>query len=270
MNIYIRDEYGTAAYKTVELDELLAGVPVQHREVQGHESAAFRALFPVLSILSGGVESGFNHVKPETFQPRLLHIRKTGKTLAVMQVELKTASLNSGDVFLIDLGKLILQWNGSGSAPGERSSAATIARALDAERKGLATVRVVEETDDDAEVWAALGGKGPIAPAEAPVAAAPHEKRLLRVSDASGKLEISEVARGAAVKRDLCKSEDVFILDLGHEVYAWVGSKTSAQEKAKGLDFAAEFLKKEGRPAHTAIAKIFEGNEPEVFEAALH
>merc|ERR1712080_536976 len=34
-----QDEYATAAYKTVELDTLLDDRPIQHREVQGHESS---------------------------------------------------------------------------------------------------------------------------------------------------------------------------------------------------------------------------------------
>ena len=57
------DEQGTAAYKTVELDDLLDGAAVQHREVMMHESQEFNALFKRINYLKGGVASGFNHVE---------------------------------------------------------------------------------------------------------------------------------------------------------------------------------------------------------------
>ncbi|VDP55120.1 unnamed protein product [Schistosoma mattheei] len=39
------DEYGTAAYKTVELDTFLDDKAVQHREVDGFESDLFKTYF---------------------------------------------------------------------------------------------------------------------------------------------------------------------------------------------------------------------------------
>ena len=40
-----KDEYGTAAYKTCELDSFMDDAAVQHREVQNHESALFKDYF---------------------------------------------------------------------------------------------------------------------------------------------------------------------------------------------------------------------------------
>jgi gelsolin len=52
-----QDEAGTAAYKTVELDDFLGGAPVQYREVEGNESQAFLKLFKEMKILAGSVLS---------------------------------------------------------------------------------------------------------------------------------------------------------------------------------------------------------------------
>lgn len=42
------------------------------------------------------------------------------------------------------------------------------------------------------------------------------------VSDASGSLQITEVAKGKLAK-DMLKSEDVFIVDAGSELFVWIG-----------------------------------------------
>ena len=56
-------------YKTIELDTYLKDVPVQHREVQGHESPLFLSYFPNgIRILEGGVASGFHHVSPTEYK----------------------------------------------------------------------------------------------------------------------------------------------------------------------------------------------------------
>lgn len=107
-----QDEAGTAAYKTVELDDRLDGVPVQHREVQSNESDLFLSYFPnhTIEILKGGIESGFNHVEAKKYQPRLLHVKGTRQNIRVSQVALACKSLNSGDAFILDLGLEIIQW----------------------------------------------------------------------------------------------------------------------------------------------------------------
>jgi hypothetical protein len=65
----MQDEAGTAVYKTIELDTYLKDVPVQHREVQGHESPLFLSYFPSgVRILEGGVATGFQHVSPTEYK----------------------------------------------------------------------------------------------------------------------------------------------------------------------------------------------------------
>ena len=112
-----QDEMGTAAYKTVELDDLLDGVPIQHREVMMHESAQFKGLFKAVSYLKGGVASAFNHVEPNAYISKLLHVKKVGKTTSIIEVPCKRDSLNEGDAFVLDTGATIYVWAGSGCSP---------------------------------------------------------------------------------------------------------------------------------------------------------
>jgi len=269
-----QDEAGTAAYKTVELDDKLGGAPIQHREVQGHESDLFLSYFKnEIKLLSGGMESGFKIVKPEEYKPRLLHL-KGKKKIRVTQVDLDRASLNSGDTFILDNGLTIYQWNGKKSGPQEKQKGAQLSRALVDERKGKAKVVVLEDGDKEEGFWKVLGGFGAVKSAEEGGDDAEAEKggvkTLFHLSDATGKMVFKQVATGSACKKDLLISEDVFILDTGAEVFAWIGKGASHDEKAKALSYAQDYLTNFNRPAYLPISRILEGSENSMFFAALN
>jgi len=268
-----QDEAGTAAIKTVELDDSLGQVPVQHREVDGHESPQFLSYFKDkggIRILQGGIESGFNRVKPTEYQPRLLHI-KGRRQVRVMQVPMSSSSLNSGDVFVLDGGMKLWAWQGAKCSGQERIKAASLMNAIDNERGGKPVKFHIAEDDKDdeeevKEFWKLLGGKGEIRAADDldDKWEEGHQPELWRVSDASGQLKMNKEAEGIIVKAKL-DTNDVFILDVGNEIFVWVGKKANANERKNAMGMAQRYLKEKGLPNWLPLTRILEGGENETF-----
>jgi gelsolin len=119
-----QDEYGTAAYKMVELDEVIGGTAIQHREVEGKESKKFVKLFgkdneddvngTVLTYWQGGVASGFRHVEPTEEKPILFRIKgSSSSTMSLTQLPVKKSSLTGGDSFVLKVSEeKVWLWNG--------------------------------------------------------------------------------------------------------------------------------------------------------------
>jgi gelsolin len=242
-----QDEAGTAAYKTVELDDYLGGLPVQYREVQGFESERFLSLFPKIVIQHGGIDSGFKHVEAEKYRHRLLHIKGTIKQTVVREVPLNHASLNSGDVFILDEGMTLYQFQGKGASGGEKSKAAQIARGIDDERGSKVQIHVLEEDGEDKATgkeaedfkhfWAAVGGKHPIKKEAGADNQIKQVRQMYKVSDASGKLTYTEVA----FKKTSLHEDDVFVVSTGPIIFTWVGKGANANEKKSAFQFAQKY-----------------------------
>lgn len=164
-----QDEQGVAAYKTVELDDFLGDLPVQYREVQSYEAPEFLKLFGgTVRYMDGGIESGFNHVTPTVYKPRLFWVKgASADSTRVTQVPLELKSLNDGDVFVVDNGLEIIQWSGKTAGIWEKRKGGEVATAITTERNGKPKTRYVASGDDDAAFWQLVGGKGPI-PAAVP------------------------------------------------------------------------------------------------------
>jgi len=274
-----QDEAGTAAYKTVELDTLLDDGPVQHREVMGHESDLFLSYFPNIRMMEGGVDSGFKHVEPEKYECRLLHL-KGKKRVRTMQVDKTVASLNSGDVFILDNGLEVFKWEGKSCGMFEKNKGREVVDAIKTERKGkvrIANIREGDKDEDSKKFFSLLGGSidSPIKSAEQggddkEAEEQGHRTRQLwRLSDASGKMEFSKISEGNAIKKSQLDGNDVFIFDAGAEIFAWIGKGASDKEKYEAMVYAQQYLVKNKRPLFLPISRILQGGENPKFNEAI-
>lgn len=266
---------GVAAYKTVELDDLLGGSPVEFREVQGNESDEFLALFPKgIRILSGGMETGFRNVKPEEYEPRLLQV-KGKKNIKVTEVPLLFSSLNQGDCFLLDAGLKLLLWEGSSCSNMERFKVNQLAQSIQSERgekpvliiaKDKASSNTSELTflysllkGDEKDIKTALEGGND----EEKQSAKLSKPVVYKLSDSSGKMEFTKM-QGNFIFSDL-KSQDAFIVDAGYKVFTWIGKGSSQNERKYANDFAVTYLRNNGKSLRTQISRVSEGNETSTF-----
>ncbi|KAL3852602.1 hypothetical protein ACJMK2_016221 [Sinanodonta woodiana] len=239
-----QDEYGTAAYKTVELDTFLNDKPVQHREVEGYESELFKSYFDKMTIMEGGAETGFNHVVPEEYKPRLLHFFGQKRTVEIKQVRLCKSRLNSDDIFILDLGTKIYQFNGRNGNKDEKFKAGQYVQQLEAERGGKAKSEVLDEDDmpEDHEFYTSLNDEDDDDDEEEQVPT-DYTKELYRLSDFTGNLVLTKEKKGKITLNDF-DTNDTFLLDLKTELIVWIGQRTSSDEKSKALQYAHEYLRK--------------------------
>ncbi|XP_053410654.1 advillin [Nycticebus coucang] len=272
-----QDEQSCAAIYTTQLDDYLGGSPVQHREVQYHESDTFRGYFRQgIVYKKGGVASGMKHVETNTYDvKRLLHV-KGRRNIRATEVDMSWDSFNRGDVFLLDLGMVLIQWNGPESNSRERLKAMLLAKDIrDRERGGRAEIGVIEG-DKEAEspglmkvLQDTLGQRAIIKPAVPEEVIDQRQKSnitLYHVSDSSGLLAVTEVAVRPLVQ-DLLNHDDCYILDQGGtKIYVWKGKGATKVERQAAMSKALGFIKMKGYPSSTNVETVNDGAESAMFK----
>jgi advillin len=275
------DEKGAAAYKTVELDNALGGIATQYRETQGHESSKFLSYFKSsggVMYMEGGAESGFKHVEGKVYPTRLLQL-KGKRNVRVKQVAAAASSLNDGDVFILDMGLDIYQWNGSTANRMEKAKALNVCTRLRDDRGALPNVHVLEASEKDTDrttpFWEALGGYSEPASADeggsdkAEENMAKKELKLYHISDESGTATTKLVAEGK-LERSMLVSDDSFVLDTGSALYCWIGKGASKAEKQSAFATANEHLEANNRPSWTPISMVRDGGETPGFKSYFY
>ncbi|KAH9624489.1 hypothetical protein KSS87_016930 [Heliosperma pusillum] len=265
-----QDEAGTAAIKTVELDAVLGGKAIQHRELQGFESDKFLSYFkPCIIPLEGGVASGFKKPEEEEFETRL-YICHGKRAVKMKQVPFARSSLNHDDVFILDTKDKIYQFNGANSNIQERAKALEIVQFLkDQYHEGTCAVAIVDDgklqaESDSGEFWVLFGGFAPLGrkitteddaiPEETPA-------KLYSITDGQVQGLEGELSKG------LLENNKCYLLDRGAEVYIWFGRVTQVEERKVACQAAEEFVTSQNRPKSTRITRVIQGYEPHSFKA---
>ncbi|XP_065178188.1 gelsolin-like protein 2 [Sycon ciliatum] len=259
------DEYATAAYKAVELDTFLNDKPIQYREVHGNESELFKGYFREMQIWSGGIDSGFRHVEPKTYQTRLMHFEGTRKNIVVKEIDLLKSNVSTNDVYILDQGLTIYLWSGSNSNKDKRLKASQFVTQLKTQR-GKAQSEFLDEahTPQTHPFWQALPEGEPKQVFESD--SKTFVPVLLRLSDASGGLEMTKIAEGQRFERSRLDSNDVFILDDGTQIFVWIGREASSGESSKAIEYGHNYAKETKHP-FVPILRIVEGQHVGSFES---
>ncbi|KAL5995249.1 Caps the barbed end of actin filaments and is able to sever them in a calcium-dependent manner [Asimina triloba] len=264
-----QDEAGTAAVKTVELDAVLGGRAVQHREVQGYESDKFLSYFkPCIIPLEGGVASGFKKYEEEEFETRL-YVCRGKRAIRMKQVPFARSSLNHDDVFILDTEHKIYQFNGANSNIQERAKALEVIQYLKEKyHEGKCDIALIDDgklvaESDSGEFWVLFGGFAPIGKK-----AASEDDVVLETTP--GKL----YRLGFVASENRSKFTRITRVIQGHETRAFksnfeswpMGSASGAEDGGRGK--VAAMLKQQGvdvkgmakgAPVHEEVPPLLEG-----------
>ncbi|XP_034565918.1 scinderin like a [Notolabrus celidotus] len=268
------DERGCAAIFMMQLDDSLGQSPVQFTEYQGEESIPFMTLFKNgIKYQKGGVSSGFNHVVTnETNVKRLMHI-KGRRQVRATEVDFGWGSFNSGDCFIVDLGKTIYLWYGSKGNKFERLKATELAKEIrDNERGGRPELEYIDDGSEPEEFINVLGEKPDLPESDSDDKCVDkrntNKAQLYLISDATGSMKTTMKGEKNPFQQDsLCHSE-CYILDNGEDkkIFVWKGKDANKEERKAAYAVAEKFIKDKNYPPNTKIVVMPDGAETMLFK----
>ncbi|XP_064216208.1 villin-like protein isoform X4 [Aotus nancymaae] len=195
--------------------------------------------------------------------------------MGMLEVELSWNSFNKGDIFLLDLGKMMIQWNGPKTSISEKARGLALTYSLrDRERGGRAQIGVVDDevkAPDLMQIMESVLGRrvGSLR------AAMPNKDinqlqkaniRLYHVYEKGKDLVVLELAT-PPLTQDLLQEEDFYILDQGgFKIYVWQGRMSSLQERKAAFSRAAGFIQAKGYPTYTNVEVVNDGAESAAFK----
>lgn len=184
---------------------------------------------------------------------------KGNRNVRVKEVPLSNTSLNTGDVFILDMGLNLFLYFGENSNKAERSKGLDVINKIrNNDRGGRPLITLLSDEPKNDTFWSTLGGWMDVTnPGDADSTADAQVSKLFQISDESGSISFTQVEyETGKLNKSLLHSSDAFLLDNLSELFLWVGKGASAEEKKSGMAYATKYLTDNGYPMNTNISKV--------------
>jgi len=258
-------DYERAAFKAIELDILMDNKPILHREVQGEESNLLKSYFDFFTIMKGNCDTSFRRCGPDAYKMRLFQIVGERKQISVFQIPFKRGNLNSEDVFVIDCGLRIFQFNGDTANKDEKFKATMYVNKIKRERRGKPRLEILEEktTSSSHRFYKLLPDGTSKENAELPS----NDMEMCKVCDSAGTMD-KEVLLSGSVERNLLNSDGVYLVNTAKHLFIWIGKNALPHERKSCMGFAHKYLRDKPNP-FIPVTVLSEGQRSKEFDGAF-
>ncbi|KAI8904251.1 hypothetical protein DFJ77DRAFT_484554 [Powellomyces hirtus] len=240
------------------------------RETTGDESAEFLALFGGKFIVDENLEAATDSslfVAEEKRWPLRLYMLCGNKEIKLRLVNPNARSLKSTNVFLLDWGRELYQWNGSLSTLQQKVKCRILtARINRHERVGKADVVELDEGDETARFWAILGAEPQQAEDELFAAIGDAPVTLYRAFEDLSEDVGTHVVKVGKLARAMLVSDAAYVVDAGVELFLWIGKNASLELRGMATELLARIAPLQKRPKWVGLHKLMDEHESEVFK----
>ena len=259
-----QEAWTSVAAKTVELDDFLGGKPVQHREMQGYETESFLELFPTFTLRKGAIDES----RPARAEKvRLLRVAGKFNRTQLHEFPVDLKHLNSHDVFILDAGKQIFQYNGRNTnAWVKRKGCEVLENMQDARKLPHSAVHTVAGTEDECpQFWMFFGGIKDVtdSPRDNVVVSKDGEAKVFGISKDMQRLTEPRLATFEALH-----PSTALLVDTTYSLFIWGGFDVDAAAlKRSYLKICETYLADHPTRSmrSTPVVYCTQGNEPDEF-----
>ena len=253
-----KEKISYISFKVLQLDHKLENNCVILYESERNESELFKSYFKFFTILRDRIEEIHKSLDDQQYKARLFHVHSSGANIHSRQISINKKNIDTGDVYMLDIGVKVFIYIGKGSNSFEKFHLSCMVEKIKEVRQNKAIIISIDEScelnehdlknKNEFEEFLQKFEEN-IQETEEQNKIDKNYRKMMKLSDENGKLELTDVE----YKKESLVSQDSFLIDRGDAIIIWIGKEASKKEKKFAKFYANKYISKENRNGLSVI-----------------